>query len=130
MDHPYQQAIRSLTARLDLPPISPTSQSWEAEVANADALPAYQAAYESGGLTEMEKKVLVRVILESLEQAAKKSIVVADELLRRLSSLIQADYHLHHDALLLWALPEVDLDAQENVYRITSFVRKIMRHGG
>src|SRR5687767_31318 len=105
MEHPYQKAIRSLTARLQLPPVSPSSQSWEVEVANAEAIQAYQAAYESGVLTDMEKKVLVRVMLESLEQAAKKSIVVPDELLQRLSSLIQADYQLHRDALLLWALP-------------------------
>lgn len=129
--HPYQLAIRSLAIRLHLPPVSPYSQDWEAEVADAKAIPTYQALYESGVLTEMEKKALMRVILESLEQAAKMSVVVPDEVLQDLSSLIQADYHLHHDTLLLWALPDEHRDAEDHLYRITPFVRKIIKsHDG
>jgi hypothetical protein len=127
MEHPYQKAIRSLTARLHLPPVSPSSQSWEVEVADAGAIPAYKAAYESGTLTDMEKKILMRIMLESLEQAAKKSIVVPDQVLQDLSLLMQADYHLHHDILLFWALPDEHRDGEDYLYRITPFVRQIIK---
>lgn len=124
--HPYQEAIRSLAIRLHLPPASPYTQDWEAEVANAKAIPTYQALYESGILPELEKKALMRLILESLEQAAKSSIILPDELLKELSSLIQTDYKLHYDTLLLWALPDDLRDAELHLYRITPFVRKII----
>ena len=126
MEHPYQQAIRSLTNRLHLRPVSPFSQSWEVEVADANALPAFQAAYESGDLPEMEKKVLMRVILESLEKAAKKPIALPEGLLQRIASLIQVDYQLHRDSLLPWALLDERRDGEEHIYRITPFVREIM----
>lgn len=118
-------------ARLHLPPVSPYSQDWEAEVADAKAIPTYQALYESRVLTEIEKKALIRLILESPEQAAKMSIVVPDEVLQSLSTLVLADYHLHHDTLVLWALPDERRDAGGYLYRITPFVRKIIKsHDG
>lgn len=130
-DNPYRDAIQSLTARLHLREVSWNSQSWDVEVADAYALEDFQAAYESGFLSEMEKKVLVQVMLESLQQAAKRCMVVPDVLLQRMAKAIQGDYHLHHDSLLLWALPDEHRDGEEYVYRITPFVRSIiMIHEG
>jgi len=122
--YPTRAAIDALARRFGLAN-HPGMQDWEWEVADAERIDEFLAAYAGGELTDDERFTLMETILQSFEQLPHP----ADEDPRfpRLLGLLERNAALHRHTIWYWAAYQSgDLD---DAWSVTPHMRALMaRH--
>jgi hypothetical protein len=123
---PTAAAIDSLARRFGLPN-DPSMQDWPWEVADAERLDEFLAAYEGGGLSEDERFTLMEIILQSFEDLAASTGF--DARWDRALEAIDRNIDLHANSVWYWSALENENPAE--LWLVTPFLRRILeKHRG
>ncbi|MBI3728819.1 MAG: hypothetical protein HY254_10875 [Burkholderiales bacterium] len=133
LDHlyrfPTRAAIDALALRFNLPNTK-NMQDWEYEVADADRIAEFLAAYDNGELSEDEKFTLMATLLQSSCDAIDEDEkFMCSENLKQCLDLLERDIHIHIH--LAWYWSSTDTNDMSDAWSITPFIRPILlRHQG
>jgi hypothetical protein len=120
--HSTRAAIDALAVRFDLPNTL-EMQDWEWEVADADRIDEFVAAYQSGQLDDDERFTLMETIIQSFEDLGEALHV--DARWQTVIELLNAHIKLHAYTVWYWANP--DEDHYESHWTVTPSLRQILR---
>lgn len=118
-----QIAIETLNKRLKLPTLSPYSQDWEYELADASRVEEFVTYYTKNDLTIDEKFALMALIISSYDDSITKANETT-KIWNRIRSLILKDYKIHKNTIIYWGQEENDL---ENCFAVTVLIREVLK---
>lgn len=117
----YQEAIEKIATNLNLKRGDRYSQDWEYEVADSNRIKDFIDYYESNELDSVEKKILIKLILESYnDYVGENGCNLSFE--KKLAEILKSEYVLYNDIIQSWSC---EGEALEDSYYITAFIRKI-----
>ena len=124
--YPTAAAIDSLARRFGFPN-HPGMQDWPWEVADAERLDEFLAAYENGGLDDDERFTLMEILLQSFEDLGQSSGF--DARWDRTLEILDRNIDLH--ACSVWYWSSLENDNPEDQWRVTPFLRRLVeKHRG
>ena len=119
--YPSYDAIISLINKLNLPRMS-SYQDWEYIVADKKRISEFISFYEDNFLNDNEKYILMRIIVESCNDALIEGNL-NDNIWNRVKSCLIKDKQIHIDTIDEWALKdEANLN---DCFAITPLIREI-----
>lgn len=118
---PTRAAIDALALRFDLPN-SHLMQDWEWEVADADRIDEFMAAYQSGQLDDDQRFTLMETIIQSFEDLGEA--LHADSRWQSVVDLLHVHIKLHAYTVWRWAAPDESDPA--NHWTVTPSFRHIL----
>jgi hypothetical protein len=121
---PTAAAIEALAKRFGLPNDS-GMQDWEWEVADADRIDEFLAAFDAGDLSEDERFTLMETLIQSFEDLLTP--LEHDPRWSRALAMLESNVALHAHSIWYWSC--VGEDDPSNQWRVTPFLRSILhRH--
>jgi hypothetical protein len=122
--YPTKEAIERLAARFGFPN-GPNMRDWEWEVADHTRIDEFQAAYETGGLSEDEKFTLMETILESFEDMARGGADLSlDARWARTFAALERNISLHAHSVWYWSCLEAE--GPEEMFHVSPFIRQLL----
>ncbi|MFZ6768199.1 hypothetical protein ACO0LM_14145 [Undibacterium sp. Di26W] len=126
-------AIDALAIRFNLPNIR-GMQDWAYEVADANRIDEYLAAYDSGELSHDEKFTLMAMLLQSFWDAIDEGKSFLQITWKHFLDLLERDIDIHIYLVWYWSSvdkPEADIENPDYMFSISPFIRPILlRHQG
>ncbi|MBC3919940.1 hypothetical protein H8L32_20890 [Undibacterium sp. CY18W] len=138
LDHlyrfPTRAAIDALAIRFNLPNTK-DMQDWEYEVADANRIAEFLAAYDSGELSEDEKFTLVAILFESFWDALDEGRSFLNSASwKHFLDLLEQDIQIHIYLVWYWSSvnkPEADIDNPDYMFSISPLIRPLLlQHQG
>ena len=130
---PSITAITALAKRFNLP-YAREMQDWEYEVADADRIDEFLAAYDSGELSDDEKFTLMAMLLQSFLNAIDEGKNFLATTWNHFLNLLERDIDIHIYLVWYWSSVdkhEADIDNPDYMFSISPFMRTILlRHQG
>ena len=113
-------SIDGLVSKLGFPKSDGYAQDWECEVSDHTRIQHWLGEYQRSDLNEEERYTLMKVIIESINDALSLGSVDG-QTLATFKGLVVDDYHLHSNTLDDW-----DQEGVEESHVITPIIRKIV----
>ena len=116
--HPTAEAIASLVVRFELPHRA-DMQDWEYEVSDPSRVDEFLAGYELPELSEDERFVLMKTIIQSFEELFECG---PDPRWVQVLRLLERDYSTHVSTVRYWASGD---DPVQDCWSVTADLRQL-----
>ncbi|MCG8668043.1 MAG: hypothetical protein MI867_01415 [Pseudomonadales bacterium] len=83
-------------------PLHEDMQDWEYEVADENRIPEYLSLYNSSGCSLENKRLLMEMIVQSLEDKMQKQGFIYRQW-PEIKSLIERNYGIHKETVIYWS---------------------------
>ncbi|MCH8622296.1 hypothetical protein [Undibacterium sp. TS12] len=129
---PTRAAIDALASRFNLPNTR-DMQDWEYQVADANRINEFLAAYDSGELSDDEKFTLAAMLFQSFWNALDEGQTFLNSAgWKHFLDLIEQDIEIHIYLVWYWSSvekSEADIENPDYMFSISPFIRPILlRH--
>ena len=122
----YQKAATKIALALNLEESNSHSQDWEYEVADSNRIGDFLEFYISNELNMAEKRILIKLLLESYNDYVEKKGFNSDYA-RKIKTILEKEKRLFEDIIQEWSCQEENL---ENSFYITPIIREIIKDDG
>ena len=122
----YQKAVIKIALALNLEESNSHSQDWEYEAADSNRIGDFLEFYISNELNMAEKRILIKLLLESYNDYVEKKGFNSDYT-RKIKTILEKEKRLFEDIILEWSCQEENL---ENSFYITPIIREILKDDG
>ena len=121
-----QKAATKIALALNLEESNSHSQDWEYEVADSNRIGDFLEFYISNELNMAEKRILIKLLLESYNDYVEKKGFNSDYA-RKIKTILEKEKRLFEDIIQEWSCQEENL---ENSFYITPIIREIIKDDG
>ncbi len=120
----YREAVKKIVANLNLKGGDKHSQDWEYEAADPDRIEDFLKFYINNKLDAVEKRILVKLLLESYNDYVGENGFNLDYT-KRIKKILEKEKALCEDIIRVWLCEGEEL---EDAFYITPVIREIVKN--